>query len=110
MIKTIDAQDLKKKLDSGQDFTLIEVLLPEKYKEWHIPTAINIPADDIKEQAPKKIEKDREVIVYCLSFDCKASSKAARYLEEIGYSDVTDYEGGKEDWLKKGFPREEKQD
>jgi rhodanese-related sulfurtransferase len=106
MSKTITAEALKDKIDAKDDFILIEVLLPEKYAEWHLPGAINIPTDELEREALKSIDKDTEIIVYCLSFTCKASSKAAKILRDLGYSDVIDYEGGKSDWLEKGFPVE----
>lgn len=106
MTHTITAEALKKKIDSKEGFILIEVLLPEKYDEWHIPGAINIPTDELETEAVKTISKDVEIIVYCMSFTCKASSKAAKILQGLGYLDVKDYEGGKSDWLEKGFPTE----
>jgi len=54
MIKTINAAELKKKIGNKSKFRLIEVLLPEKFNEWHIPGAENIPADDLGEIALEK--------------------------------------------------------
>lgn len=106
MMKTITAEELKKKMDSNEAFLLIEVLLPEMYNQWHIPGAINIPADDIKEIAPEKLKKDEEIIVYCRSFTCKASDRAAETLEEMGYENITIFKGGKKEWEEKNFPIE----
>jgi rhodanese-related sulfurtransferase len=42
--------------------------------------------------------KNTEVVVYCASFDCNASEKAAKKLTELGYTNVIDFSGGKADW------------
>ncbi|MCK5567471.1 MAG: hypothetical protein KAI62_06120 [Actinomycetia bacterium] len=49
MVETITAEKLKEKIENKEDFRLIEVLLPGLFDEWHIPGAINIPADDNRE-------------------------------------------------------------
>ncbi|MCG5516796.1 MULTISPECIES: rhodanese-like domain-containing protein [unclassified Ectothiorhodospira] len=38
--------------------------------------------------------KDRKIVVYCANFDCDASRKAAAKLDNTGFTDVLDYEGG----------------
>mgnify|MGYP003626742147 CR=1 FL=1 len=43
--------------------------------------------------------QDLEVVVYCANFDCPASTDAARKLDEAGFNNVYDYEGGTQDWM-----------
>jgi rhodanese-related sulfurtransferase len=104
MATEINAEELKQKMDNKEDFVLIEVLLPELYKQWHIPGAINIPTDDMKDTAPGKLSKDEEIIVYCRSLTCGASDRAADALENMGYKNVIIFRGGKKEWEEKGFP------
>jgi rhodanese-related sulfurtransferase len=52
MEATITTDDLKSKLDHKQ-IMVVETLAPERYREAHIPSAINIPPEKIKELAPK---------------------------------------------------------
>jgi len=106
MIKTINAAELKKKIDGKSKFRLIEVLLPDEFNEWHIPGAENIPADDLGEIALEKIKKDEEIIVYCLDIECNASNRAANILEKLGYKNIIKYEGGKADWKNNNYPIE----
>ena len=42
MKSTISTKDLKSKLDQKQ-VTVVETLAPERYREAHIPGALNIP-------------------------------------------------------------------
>jgi rhodanese-related sulfurtransferase len=66
MESTISTKDLKAKLDRNQGITVVETLAPERYREAHIPGALNIPPDRIKELAPQLLpNKDVEIITYC---------------------------------------------
>ncbi|MCU1303226.1 MAG: rhodanese-like protein [Candidatus Sulfotelmatobacter sp.] len=63
---TISTKDLKAKLDSKERIQVVETLAPERYREAHIPGAVNIPPDKIKELAPRLLpNKDAEIITYC---------------------------------------------
>jgi rhodanese-related sulfurtransferase len=65
MERTISTKDLKSKLDKKQ-ITVVETLAPERYREAHIPGALNIPPDRIKEVAPRLLpNKNSEIITYC---------------------------------------------
>jgi rhodanese-related sulfurtransferase len=45
---------------------VVETLAPERYHEAHIPGALNIPPDKIKELAPGLLpSKNAEIITYC---------------------------------------------
>lgn len=52
MEKTISTTDLKAKLDRKEGIKVVETLAPERYREAHIPGALNIPPERIKELAP----------------------------------------------------------
>ena len=65
MESIISTKDLKSKLDQKQ-VTVVETLAPERYREAHIPGALNIPPERIKELAPQVLRnKDAEIITYC---------------------------------------------
>jgi len=65
MESTISTKDLKSKLDQKQ-VTVIETLAPEHYREAHIPGALNIPPEKIKELAPQLLpNKNAEIVTYC---------------------------------------------
>ena len=68
MSRTIDRHELKKKIDRGDHFKLVETLSEEKYRKAHLPGAIHLPPDRIHELAPRLLpEKSAETIVYCAS-------------------------------------------
>lgn len=65
MDRTISTKDLKSKLDK-KTVTVVETLAPERYRESHIPGALNIPPEKIKELAPQMLpNKDAEIVTYC---------------------------------------------
>jgi rhodanese-related sulfurtransferase len=68
MLETISRNDLKGKMDRGDDFTLVETLPEAAYHHAHLPGAINLPPDRVKELAPQLLpDKSAEIIVYCSS-------------------------------------------
>jgi rhodanese-related sulfurtransferase len=66
MDRTISTRDLKAKLDRKDAIKVVETLAPERYRDAHIPGALNIPPDKIKELAPQLLpNKDAEIVTYC---------------------------------------------
>lgn len=103
-MKTISVQDLSARLDQGGRIRLIDVLDREHYRKVHLPHAENIPLKELAELAPQHVEPGETVVVYCSSPDCSKSPTAAARLEELGYRDVYDFEGGIAEWRKGGLP------
>jgi rhodanese-related sulfurtransferase len=65
MDRAISTKELKSKIDQKQ-VTVVETLAPERYREAHIPGALNIPPERIKELAPQLLpDKDTEIVTYC---------------------------------------------
>jgi len=68
MLETISRDDLKAKMDRGETFTLVETLAEVAYQHEHLPGAINLPPDRVRELAPQRLpDKAAEIIVYCSS-------------------------------------------
>jgi rhodanese-related sulfurtransferase len=66
MLDTISRDDLKGKIDRGEDFTLVETLPAVAYHHAHLPGAINLPPDQVKELASQLLpDKSAEIVVYC---------------------------------------------
>lgn len=104
--KTITRDELKQKIDNEEDFVLVDTLGQMSYEKAHLPTAVMVDAhgDDFVQEVEEEVpDKTKEVIVYCASFECPLSTKAAGKLSETGYSNVVDFEGGLEDWAKGGY-------
>lgn len=67
-METVTREELKGKMDRGESFTLVETLAPVAYAHEHLPGAINLPPDRVRELAPALLpDKGAEIIVYCAS-------------------------------------------
>jgi rhodanese-related sulfurtransferase len=58
--------ELKRKMEDGVDFTVIDVRKPEAWSESDtmIPEAIRVPLDKLEENLPR-IPQSRPVVAYC---------------------------------------------
>lgn len=66
MAAYITREELKRKMDNRDPFVLVEALAEEKYRSAHLPGAINIPVDRVRELAPRLIpDRNTDVVVYC---------------------------------------------
>ncbi len=105
IIQTITREELKAKIDRGDKLVLLEKGPEPLYRQAHLPGAILLRS---VHEAPKLLPRDRdaEIIVYCLNFNCHSSEWIARKLTDMGYTNVKDYRGGKYDWIGAGLPIE----
>jgi len=46
---------------------------------------------------------DAEIVVYCANRECTASPNLAQRLEEMGYTNVSDFEEGLAGWRSAGY-------
>ncbi len=104
MPATLTREQLKGMIDAKKQFVLVDVRSAESYEAEHLPAAVNLAVDGIEATAPGRLKPDESIVVYCASFECQASPTAARKLEEMGYRNVADFEGGIADWKDAGYP------
>ncbi len=107
MTQTIERTEIKRILDRGEPITIVEAL-PEKYfNHAHLPGALNMPHDRTRELAPSLLpDKDALIVVYCANEPCRNSAIASEELSAMGYQNVREYVGGKQDWIDAGLPVE----
>ena len=66
-MKTISREDLKEKIDRGDDFVLLEVLSEASYNRAHLPGAIRFQG---RAMIPDLLpDKTAEVVAYCSNFN-----------------------------------------
>ena len=102
-IRTIGRDELKAKLERGDDFRLIMALNRWAFDAKHIPGSLRF---DTPEELYASIGPDDEVVVYCSNVDCLASVALYRDLVRRGYRDVRRYAGGLLEWEDAGLPLE----
>ncbi len=106
-VEKISREELKGKLDRGEEVVLVEALGEAHFEEAHLPGAINIPYDRVDELAPTMLpDKGAQIVVYCSNGPCRNSDIASNRLSQLGYTDVRDYHEGKQDWMEAGLSTE----
>ena len=99
----ISREELKGKLDRGDDFKLVLALGEWAYNAKHIPGSLKIP---VFRKGLEVLDPNDEIVVYCSNVDCPASRAAYRLLDNNGYKNVRRYAGGLLDWEEAGYPLE----
>ncbi|MGD6872921.1 rhodanese-like domain-containing protein [Sutcliffiella horikoshii] len=93
-IQTISTDELKKKLDAGEELHLVDVREDEEIEMGKIKQAEHIRMGDIPENLDK-LDKDKEYIVICRSG--RRSENVCHYLQDQGYK-VRNMVGGMLEW------------
>jgi molybdopterin/thiamine biosynthesis adenylyltransferase/rhodanese-related sulfurtransferase len=100
---TITAMELKEKIDSGENFALIDVREPHEYEIVSIPGAKLIPKDRILSgEALSELPQDKPLVLHCKSGARSAEALAA--LHRAGFSDAVHVGGGVLSWAKNVDP------
>lgn len=102
-MRTIMLEDLRAKMDRGDDFKLVMTLAEWAYQMSHIPGSLNI---NNLEQARELLDPDDDIVVYCSDSNCLASQAAYHYLTRNGFKRVRRFSGGLAEWQASGFPLE----
>ena len=92
----ITAEEAKRIMDSEEGYIILDVRTQEEYDQGHIPGAIVISHEEIKEKAEDVLtDKDQLILAYCRSG--RRSKIAAEALLELGYTNIKEF-GGIIDW------------
>ncbi|WP_019911523.1 rhodanese-like domain-containing protein [Paenibacillus sp. HW567] len=95
-IPQITAQQLRQRLESGEDLVLIDVREDEEVAFGMIPGAQHIPMGEIPQHAEdEQLPKDTEIIFICRSG--ARSQRVCEYLQQFGYT-TSNLSGGMIDW------------
>jgi rhodanese-related sulfurtransferase len=102
-IREVSIDDVKARLDRGEQFLLVDVREESEYAKDHLPGAIHLGKGiierDIEERVP---ELDTPLVLYCGGG--YRSALAADNLQKMGYTRVLSMDGGIRGWREKSFP------
>jgi rhodanese-related sulfurtransferase len=103
-MKNITVDELKKKIDSGEKVNIIDCREAHEYMESHIEGVRFVPLGKIQTMQTEEIDdlRDEEVILQCRSG--RRSMMAAMVLDQMGFQDTYNLEGGILAWIDKGYP------
>lgn len=103
----IEANELKRRLDSGEAVTVVDVRGPDEFTGsfGHIVSARNIPVGELPSRLAELAGLERAPVVLVCRTD-KRSAAAARALHTAGFMQVTVLRRGMEQWSEAGLPVE----
>jgi rhodanese-related sulfurtransferase len=61
-VKTLTREQLKEKMDRGDDFVLVDALGEEYYRQSRLPGAINVPLEEIDRAEEVLPDKEAEIV------------------------------------------------
>lgn len=95
-------QTFARLLQEHDDVQLIDVRTPREVQQGKIEGArmINFLEDDFQEKIGK-LDKNKPVALYCRSGN--RSSKAAAMMDDMGFEEVYDLQGGVISWRQSGY-------
>lgn len=99
----IDRSELVRRMKAGS-VTVIDVRPVEEYEQAHLPGAICVPLDEVKEFA-RKAPRKKQVVAYCRGPYCVFALKAVAELKKRGIEAVR-FEDGVQEWRAAGLPLE----
>ena len=99
----IGREELKEKLDRGDDFRLVMVLGEWEYRPKRIRGSLRVSTS---REGLGALHPDEEIVLYDTNPACRASRFACRFLKAQGYARVRRYAAGLEDWESAGYPLE----
>lgn len=104
-IKEADFHDIKRRMDTREKLTLIDVREESEWARGRLPGAVHLSKGiierDIEQAFP---DKDAPLVLYCGGGF--RSALAADNLRKMGYSNVISMDGGWRGWTNAGYPVE----
>jgi rhodanese-related sulfurtransferase len=99
-MKTITAEELKARIDAGEQLNIVDVREPHEHAEFNIGGTL-YPLGRILSMDVDELEslKDKEVIFYCRSGN--RSGQACMFAETMGFTNVINLTGGMLQWREK---------
>ena len=97
MIKEITGDELKARLNAGEQLMIVDVRQPEEREEINIPSSILIPLGELEERIDEiEDHREKEIIVYCRSGN--RSANACMFLQMMGFENPVNLKGGMLAW------------
>lgn len=96
-MQTISPEQLKSRLDDGEKPVLLDVREAWEFEICKIPGSLNLSMSKISEMLDR-LDADEETIVIC--HHGMRSFQVASYLEQNGFKEIVNLEGGIDAWAK----------
>ncbi len=104
-IRETNVPGVKKRLDEGEKFYLVDVREESEWARGRLPGATHLGKGIIERDIEKTIpDKSANVVLYCGGGF--RSALAADNLQKMGYKNVLSMDGGWKGWIEAGLPVE----
>jgi len=104
-VPEVTVEELKAKIDRGDDFFLLDVREPNEYQICRIAGSKLIPLGELARRTGE-LDRDREMVVHCKMGG--RSAKAVSLLQERGFKRVSNLKGGILSWIDRIDPSQTK--
>lgn len=94
-VPSIGPQELKRRLEAGEDLTVLDCRDPHEWEICRLPGSLLIPLKELPSRLGE-VDRDRPVVVHC--YRGPRSIKAAAMLTQAGFQSVQYLEGGLHGW------------
>src|SRR5512147_2731077 len=102
-IRECTVADVKRRLDAGERFHLIDVREGDEWSRGHLPHAQHLSKGIIERDVESAIpDPNADIVLYCGGG--YRSVLAADNLRLMGYTNVTSMDGGWRAWTESGYP------
>lgn len=102
-IRQVSIADVKRMLDRGASFHLVDVREDNEWARGHLPRAEHLGKGIIERDIETAIpQRDAPIVLYCGGGF--RSALAADNLQKMGYTNVMSMDGGWRGWSEAGFP------
>src|SRR5947199_966145 len=100
-VPEIQVEELKRRLDAGEDVFVLDVREPHEYQICNINGYL-IPLDDLPKRV-NELDSSREIVVHCKMGG--RSAKAVAFLQQAGFQKVHNLAGGITAWADRVDPK-----
>jgi adenylyltransferase/sulfurtransferase len=97
----IQPQELKRRLDAGEDIFILDVREPHEYQICNLGGYL-IPINDLPKRV-NELDSSRQIVAHCKSG--KRSANAVEFLRQTGFKNVLNLAGGILAWSDKVDPK-----
>jgi len=102
-VKEVDYREIKKRVDAGEKFTLVDTREDLEWANGHVPGAIHLGKGVIERDIERAVpDRNAPVVLYCGGGF--RSALAADNLQKMGYTNVISMDGGWRGWTESGYP------
>src|ERR1700761_8561103 len=102
-VKETNVPDVKRRMDGGKKFVLVDVREESEWAAGHLPGAIHMGRGIIERDIEQRVpDTSAKLILYCGGGFRSALS--ADNLQKMGYNNVESMDGGWKGWIGAGLP------